>query len=113
MQKKHDYIKSKAQEHVPESREKIAWSVHAVRKLRLDGLKKNDVEISLRKCEIIEDYSMQGRPLPGCLVLSFIDSEPIHAVIAIDEPYDRMFIITVYKPSSARWQNDWKTRKQK
>jgi hypothetical protein len=113
VQEKHDFIKRKAKEHIPETSEKIAWSVHAVKKLRLDGLKKNDVEISLRECEIIEDYSMKGRSLPGCLVLSFITSDPIHAVIAIDKAYDRIFIVTVYKPSSARWQNDWKTRRRK
>jgi allantoicase len=67
----------------------------------------------LRECEIIEDYSMKGRSLPGCLVLSFNASKPIHAVIAIDEAHDRIFIVTVYKPSSARWQNGWKTRRHK
>jgi hypothetical protein len=51
--------------------------------------------------------------LPGCLILGFIDSDPLHAVIAIDRDFDRIFVITVYKPSLERWENDWKTRKAK
>jgi hypothetical protein len=62
---------------------------------------------------IIEDYVMEGRPFPGCLVLSFIDSIPVHSVIAIDMDFDRIFIITVYKPSAERWEDDWKTRRRK
>lgn len=110
-QEKQKIIRQKAKEHVPATNEKIAWSVHAVKKLRLEGLRKKDVELSLLESEIIEDYVMQGRPLPGCLVLSFMASDPIHVVIAIDEKFDRIFIVTVYKPSSERWKNDWKTRK--
>ena len=97
---------------MPEINEKISWSVHAVVKLRTEGLRKKDIESSLRSCSIIEDYAMEGRPFPGCLVLSWSGANPVHAVIAIDEASDRIFMITVYKPSLARWRNDWKTRKQ-
>lgn len=106
------FIQLKAQEHIAEINERISWSAHAVIKMRAEGLRKNDIEQSLRSCAIIEDYDMQGRPFPGCLVLSWIDANPVHSVIAIDQRSDRIFIITVYKPSSARWLNDWKTRKQ-
>jgi hypothetical protein len=34
-----------------------------------------------------------------------------NAVIAIDEPLDRMFVVTVYRPSAKRWEDDWRTRK--
>jgi len=112
MKAKEEFIRKKAQEHIPERKEKIAWSLHAVKKLRAEGLRKKDVEESLKECIILEDYDMEGRPLPGCLLLGFIESVPVHAVIAIDEDFDRIFIITVYKPSPERWQNDWKTRKK-
>ncbi len=77
--------------------------MHAVKKLRVEGLKKRGVE----------DYTMKGRPLPGCFVLGFIGSVPVHSAIAIDRDFDRIFVITVYKPSLERWENDWKTRKTK
>jgi hypothetical protein len=107
------FIREKAREHIPEINEKISWSLHAVKKLRVEGLRKRDVEVSLKECIIVEDYAMEGRPLPGCLILGFIDSDTLHAVIAIDRDFDRIFVITVYKPSLERWKDDWKTRKAK
>lgn len=109
---KEDFTRKKAKEHKPGSDEKILWSLHAVAKLRTEGLRKKDIEDSLKECIIIEDYAMEGRPLPGCLVLGFTGSLPVHSVIAIDMDFDRIFVITVYKPSTERWDNDWKRRKK-
>jgi hypothetical protein len=111
LKEKEGFIRKKAGEHVPGSNEKISWSLHAVSKLRKEEMRKTDIENSLKECIIIEDYVMEGRPLPGCLVLGFIGQIPVHTVIAIDREFDRIFIITVYKPSAERWDNDWKKRK--
>ncbi len=108
---KEGFIREKAGEHVPGSNEKISWSLHAVSKLRAEALRKKDIENSLKECIIIEEYVMEGRRLPGCLSLGFIGQIPVHSVIAIDRNLDRIFIITVYKPSTERWGNDWKSRK--
>ena len=60
---------------------------------------------------MIEDYLALHRPLPDCLVLEYlVTGEPLHAVIAFDEANDRLFIVTVYKPSHEEWQNDWRTK---
>ncbi len=83
------------------------------KKLRIEELRKREVEDSLKECIIVENYTMEGRPLPSCLVLGFIGSGPVHSVMAVDRDFDRIFVITVYKPSSERWENDWKTRKAK
>jgi hypothetical protein len=32
--------------------------------------------------------------------------------VAIDEAFDRIVIITVYRPDIKRWESDWKTRKK-
>lgn len=111
LKEKEDFIRKMAREHVTGVSEKILWSLHAVTKIRTKGFHKKDIENSLKKCIIIEDYVMEGRPLPGCLVLSFYGSTPVHAVIAIDMDFDRIFVITVYKPSAKRWEDDWKRRK--
>jgi len=105
------YIRQQASEHKPDADERILWSLHAIGKLRKEKLKKNDIERALKKGIIIEDYKMEGRPLPGCLVLGYIAKMPVHAVIAIDKDNDRIFVITVYKPLSERWQDGWKKRK--
>jgi len=106
-------IRQKSAEHGVSDNEKILWSVHAVKKLRMEGLRKVYVEASLKTCVLIEDYSQEGRPLPDCLVLGFIDKEPVHIVVAIDVDFDRILIVTVYRPLNERWEDDWKTRKKK
>ena len=106
------FIKQKAAEHIPAVNDKILWSLHAVKKLRIEGLRKAEVESSLKGCIIIEDYPVEGRPLPDCLVLGFLGYDPVHSVIAIDREFDRILMITVYRPSAGRWESDWKKRKK-
>ena len=106
------FIRRKAEEHVEGTNEKIMWSFHAVKKLRLEGLRKIQVEAALKEAILIEDYPEQGRPLPDCLILGFFEGDPIHVVVAIDNDSDRIIIVTVYQPDLGRWENDWKTRKR-
>lgn len=107
-----NFIRQTAQEHIPETNEKVLWSAHAIRKLILEGVRKVHVEESLKQCEMVEDYLMDGRPLPGCLVLSFIGTIPPHSVVAVDIDFERIFIITIYKPSQNRWEHGWRKRKK-
>lgn len=113
MQKIKQFIKEKAIQHIPDVNEKISWSMHAITKLRLEGLRKDAVEVCLRECDIIENYEMIGRPMPGCLVLGYINNQPAHVVLAVNDDFDQLFIITVYRPSSERWEDGWRTRKRK
>jgi hypothetical protein len=78
-----------------------------------DHLTRRQVERALRECELIEDYPALHRPLPDCLVLGWLTpNEPVHAVVAIDLERDRIFMVTVYKPSEEEWEDDWRTRKK-
>ena len=82
-------------------------------KLVIENLSRQEVEQAMTSCEIIEDYPIQMRPLPDCLVLGWLgERQPIHAVVAIDEPNDRIFVVTVYRPDLKRWENDYRTRKE-
>jgi hypothetical protein len=57
-------------------------------------------------------YPDGHRQLPDCLVLAWLRaSDPLHAVIAVDTPNDRVFVVTVYRPDPARWFNDWTSRR--
>ncbi len=106
------FIREKASEHITAINEKILWSFHAVQKLRIEGLRKSQVEDALKNCVLVEDYHVTGRPLPDCLVLEFINEEPVHVVVALDEDFDRILIVTVYRPSAGRWEDGWKKRKK-
>ncbi|MCD6288905.1 MAG: DUF4258 domain-containing protein [Anaerolineae bacterium] len=92
---------------------KVLWSRHAITKLVVEGLSRQGVEQALISCEVIETYPAHTRPLPDCLVLGWLaEGQPIHAVIAIDETNDRIFVITVYRPDPRRWEDDYRTRKE-
>jgi YgiT-type zinc finger domain-containing protein len=62
---KERFIRAKADEHLIGETEKIMWSLHAVRKLRMEGLRERAVEEALSRCVLIEDYATAGRPLPA------------------------------------------------
>jgi len=110
---KQSFIQQKARENlIFPDHSKVLWSRHATVELVNDGLSRDHVERALARCELIEDYPAQHRPLPDCLVLGRLsDDQPVHAVIAVDIKSDRIFIVTVYLPSAERWNNDWRTRK--
>lgn len=92
---------------------RILWSRHAIAELVKEGLARAQVEKALKAGKVIEDYPTLHRLLPDCLVLSRLaHEEPIHAVIAIDEAKDRLFVITVYEPSAEEWEDDWRTRRK-
>jgi hypothetical protein len=92
---------------------RIRWSRHSIVELVNEGWTRVLLEEALQDSEIVEDYPAQHRPLPDCLVLGWLSGgEPLHAVVAIDEVRDCLFIITVYKPSAEEWENDWQTRKK-
>ena len=93
--------------------QKILWSRHGIAELVNEGWTRAELERGLLACEIIEDYQTLTRPLPDCLVLGLLAHGVIfHAVVAIDAPNDRLFIVTVYWPSEEEWENDWRTRKR-
>ena len=106
------FIHQKASEHIAAVNEKILWSSHAVKKLRIEELRKSQIEDTLKDCDLVEDYHVVGRPLPDCLVLGFINDEPVHVVAALDEVFDRILIVTVYRPLAERWEDGWKKRKK-
>ncbi len=91
---------------------KIKWSSHAIAELTPEALSVPEIELMLRRAEVIEDYPHVHRFLPDCLVLIFIpDNKPVHAVIAINESQDYILVVTVYRPTEKEWKSDWRTRK--
>ncbi len=113
-EEKQAFIRWKAKQNLldPEGA-KILWSRHAISEMVNEGWSRTLVEEALQTSEVIEDYPSLHRPLPDCLVLGWLSTgEPFHAVIAIDETNDRLFVVTVYKPSLEEWEDDWRTRRR-
>ena len=111
---KQEFIRRKARENQSDpGGRKILWSRHGITELVNEGWSRELIEEGLQNGEVIEDYPTLHRPLPDCLVLGWLETgEPFHAVIAIDEGKDRLFVVTVYKPSPEEWEDDWRTRKE-
>ena len=111
-QKKRKLIQAAAAASLADVPETVLWSTHALQRLVAHRLQRRVVEEALTRCELIEDYPEQHRPLPDCLVLG-LDSagKPVHAVVAIDGEGDRVVVVTVYRPERERWSDDWKQRR--
>jgi hypothetical protein len=68
------------------------------------GIALADVKACIMQGEIIEQYETDF-PFPSCLV----SSEDMHVVCSIGN--DRLYVITAYKPSAAKWSADGRQRR--
>ncbi len=62
-------------------------------------------------CDIVEKYD-DDRPFPSFLLLGYSNNRPLHVVLSYDSDSESIFIITVYEPSAALWESDFKTRRK-
>ena len=76
------------------------------------GINPEDIEISIKNGEIIEEY-IDDKPYPSFLLLFFIDKKAVHIVGALDKENEIFYIITVYYPDIIIWDNTFKTRRKK
>lgn len=113
-EEKQSFIRCKARENRHDAEGgKILWSRHGVAKLAAEGWHRTAVERGLEGAEVIEDYPATHRALPDCLVLAWLATgDPFHAVVAVDMANDRLFVVTVYRPGSEEWQDEWRIRKR-
>jgi hypothetical protein len=93
-------------------KDKIIFKRHALERMIERHVTADDVISVVTKCEIIEDYSENG-PYPSFLCLGYSGKKVLHVVISIDTENEILFIITVYEPSMALWENNFKTRRKK
>ena len=61
--------------------------------------------------EVIEIYP-GGTVFPSELVLGWVESRPLHVVLAYSEDGERAAVLTAYEPDIDRWQADFKRRKR-
>ena len=93
------------------NRGKIIASVHIIEQLDERDIKYSEVKLAINEGEIIEQYP-EAFPYPACLVLHInIDGVPLHVVVASDSEY--VTLVTAYRPSSDRFEPDWRTRKRR
>ena len=90
---------------------RIYWTYHVNMRLKGRFIQRETVLYSSDTYEIIEKYP-EDKYLPSYLVYAEYGEEVIHIQIAIDEVNDNIRIITAYKPSPDKWEEDFKRRKK-
>ena len=66
---------------------------------------------SVNSYEIIEKYP-EDKYLPSYLIYAKYREEVFHIQIAIDKENNSVRIVTTYKPTLDKWENDLKTRRK-
>lgn len=90
--------------------ENIIITIHAAKRLEQRDIRLTDVINCIHSGEIIEQYPTDY-PYPSCLILGNHNTEkPLHAVIGTNG--EQLWIVTAYYPSSEKWLDDLKTRKE-
>jgi hypothetical protein len=74
-------------------------------------ISKSDVLEVISDGEVIADYP-DDTPFPSALILGFVEDRPIHVVTAIDQESQTCHIITVYRPDSILWSENFKLRRK-
>ncbi len=88
----------------------ILLSKHALKRMFEREIAPEAVFHVVREGEIIHHYPDE-QPYPAWLLLGFWQEQPIHLVLARDEASGTCWIVTVYRPDPARWDETFKRRK--
>ena len=89
---------------------RLQWRLHVLQRMPVRGIDRLDVIEALASGAVIEDYPTDT-PYPSALVLGFVGARPLHVVVALDKNGPDAYVITVYEPSSDKFEPDWKTRR--
>lgn len=71
-----------------------------------------DVRRVLETGEVIEEYP-DDTPYPSRLILGWINTRPLHVVVADNNENQETIVITAYEPSLNEWEFGFKRRKSK
>ena len=84
---------------------KVEWTSHVQQRILQRGISRQDVKEAIIHGKIIENYP-EDYPFPSCLILG---ANCLHVVCGIG--VGTLWIITAYRPSEDKWEDDLKTRK--
>ena len=91
-------------------RKKIFWTYHVNMRMAERYIPRDIILASVDRYEIIETYP-DDKYLSSCLVFACHEDMILHILFALDRETDTVRIITAYKPSPDKWEDDGKTRR--
>lgn len=90
--------------------ETMQMTEHTHRRCRERNIMLDEIKRCILQGEIIEEYP-DDYPFPSALISENAYGKPLHIVAGLSD--DRLWIITAYYPDSDKWENNYKTRKEK
>ena len=89
--------------------EAVVLTQHFSYRIDKRGIEISDVEFAISNGEIIEQYP-DDYPHPSVLIMGHTnDFKPLHVVVGVGGGF--AWMITAYYPDSAKWENNFMTRK--
>jgi hypothetical protein len=88
------------------------WTFHARSRAAERGFSAAEIDEVLIRGDVIERYA-DLRPFPAALLLGTAANRPVHVVAAVDGAGQMAYVVTVYEPSSDRFEGDHRTRSRK
>lgn len=96
----------------------VEYKAHCQKRMLERNISRKDIADCIMNGEIIEDYPLADNAafeasFPSCLIL-WVDiqkDEALHVVVGYNGR--RIIIISAYHPDKERWENDYRTRKEK
>ena len=93
------------------SEDKVQLTNHGLNRLALRNISIDDVGNCVMNGEIIEEYP-DDYPYPSALIFGCkLTGEIIHVVCGIDG--EKIYFITAYEPTTEKFMEDLRTRRQK
>lgn len=88
----------------------IVITQHSRKRFTERNIKLTDVIEGIKTGTIIEEYP-DDFPFPSCLILGKTNCVPIHICASTNEGL--IYIITAYIPNYEKWEDDFRTRKER
>lgn len=88
----------------------VKFSGHALRRMFDRKLSTEEVIFTIQAGETITGYP-DDKPYPSELRLGWVNSKPVHVVVAQNQENSECYVITAYVPSPEIWCDDFKIRR--
>lgn len=88
----------------------LHFSRHAFERMFQRGINPDTVEQIIAEGEVIAGYP-DDQPFPSVLLLGFYGSKAVHAVVARELATGSCYLVTIYLPDPAIWDESFKRRR--
>ena len=89
---------------------RLHFSRHAFERMFQRAIDPDAVAQLVSSGELIADYP-DDQPFPSALILGFNGSQAVHAVIARDPLNGDCYVVTIYRPDPAIWDEAFRKRR--